>query len=212
MPFAIVLDAPANDKVTALLWRTLRWFDVEVGSVPVLSIVACRTSGATRSEQRACRGNLMAQLRAAGCGHVMLMGRGAVGAWRTDVAVEQMRGGVYCWAPGGRVAEWMIGVTFGPGKVLADYTKRALGEWREDWGKLIENWREGIGIEGLGDRCRWKGREGMCGEWVDRYDVDGIAWCKRHWEEGRRGNGRTRKIWSKGDQLRLGGMGGTGEP
>lgn len=153
-----------------LLRSMLEEAGVDPATVLFLNTVSCFPHG-TPSEQslRACRGNLDAQMDVANCPYVILAGNTALWQWRADLTVTKSNGIVF--VRGGRA--------FMP-TLHPSYVLRAR-DGREDVVGALQGMRSIVeGDLGVGWFFGRKCAVGGCGEWVDHYDPEGVAWCQRH--------------------------------
>jgi hypothetical protein len=172
---------------------------VDPDKVAWVSVVGCRpytVEGKLRrpsaKEREACEYNLMESLDAASCPQVLLVGAGAVSAWRKDVRITQMSDKVGIWRD-----RWVVGAVESP-DVVNRQEGATLREWMQSVGRVVEMIL-GDMAAGLGDRCMDK----RCTEAVDAWDSDGLPWCKRHLEIKNRKRPRefvdVRLPWGEGE-------------
>lgn len=121
-----------------------------------------------KEEQVACRGNLRDQVVSSGATYCLLVGGIATQAWRGDLKVSDVHGRVFIW--GGM---WVVMPVFHPAAILRDMTKK--NPTIKDLEKFARVVNGDEGLTALEVRCV------KCGEGVEHYDPDGVAWCGRHW-------------------------------
>lgn len=121
-----------------------------------------------RDEMVSCRGNLRDQVVASGALYVVLAGGIATQAWRSDLKVSDVHGKVFIW--GGM---WMVMPVFHPAAILRDQTKKK--PTMADLERFAEVVAGDVGLGALEVRCV------KCGDDVDHYDPDGVAFCGKHW-------------------------------
>lgn len=181
--FAVLTATPLRDRGLAYAKGTLGAFGVDSGDVAWLSASPLITGDTTTphlGEMKEWRDWCLDCITAANVEHVLLMGSGAVGCWRSDVQVGGMElgrtgNGIGLWTVRGR--QMIIGVTVSPYAVLGDRTLE--GAWQRGigrWGNIVQ---EREGLHALGVSCVTP----RCGEPVWGYDASGVAWCGRHWRD-----------------------------
>lgn len=121
-----------------------------------------------REEMMACRGNLRDQVISSGATYCLLVGGIATQAWRSDLKVSDVHGRVFLW--GGM---WIVMPIFHPAAILRDQTKKK--PTIDDLAKFSQVVKDDAGLTALEGKCV------KCGEYVNHYDPDGVAWCERHW-------------------------------
>lgn len=119
-------------------------------------------------EMKACRGNLRDQIVASGALYVLLVGGIATQSWRSDLKVSDVHGSVFLWGK-----TWVIMPIYHPAAILRDQTKK--NPTIKDLEKFHRIVSQGQVLEALETRCV------KCGDGVEHYDPDGVAWCERHW-------------------------------
>lgn len=121
-----------------------------------------------REEMVACRGNLRDQVVASGALYVVLAGGIATQAWRGDLKVSDVHGKAFIW--GGM---WVVMPVFHPAAILRDQTKKKPTQ--VDLARFAQIVNNDEGLSALEVQCV------KCGEDVDHYDPDGVAFCGKHW-------------------------------
>lgn len=159
---------PAGKLMRALM--TTAGFDLD--EVSWCNVVSCwphrEPPTPNRQEMIDCRGNLRDQVVASGALYVVLAGGIATQAWRGDLKVSDVHGRCFIW--GGM---WVVMPVYHPAAILRDQTKKKPTMTDLEKFARVVNGDEGLGA--LEVRCV------KCGEDVDHYDPDGVAFCNRHW-------------------------------
>lgn len=117
-----------------------------------------------------CRELLFQCLDAADVDYVLLHGAHAMGAWRNDVTLKQVAGGLHLWKN-----RWFVFPTYHASAVLRQDGFEAK-EWRKQLGKFVGHVQDQDGFEAFATRCAR--RVDGCSEPMYAYDEDGIAWCR----------------------------------
>lgn len=155
-----------------LLKAMMRQAEFDVDDVAWMNVVSCwptrEPPTPKKEEQIACRNNLRDQVVASGALYVLLVGGIATRAWRGDLTVSDVHGRCFIW--GGM---WVVMPVYHPAAILRDATKKKPTQ--NDLEKYARVVHEDQGLGALEVKCV------KCGEDVDHYDPDGVAFCQRHW-------------------------------
>ncbi len=150
-----------------------------------MNVVCCwpkadgRTRGPTDKEMLACRKNLDRQLEVASWSNVLLVGGYALKAFRSDLKITHVQGGVFVWR-----GSYVVMPVFHPAAILRDKTlRKPTQESLSFWYRIVsgqESW-----LNGLKRSCI------RCGGLADRYDTDMVPYCTRHYDQW------GMKVWQK---------------
>ena len=121
-------------------------------------------------------------LEAADVDYVLLHGGHAKNAWRTDLTIDQVGGGMYLWKN-----RWMVSVVNHVSAVMRKDSDINETSWNLSIGRFVDNVREGRGLESLGVACV------KCYHPVFGYDPDGVGYCREHIAQGLKGRERAIK-------------------
>jgi hypothetical protein len=175
----IVTEFPCDSHHRKLIRSALSMSEfVDVDRLAWVPVVGCRPrtdEGTLRRpsaiERKACEFNFMTAMTAANAPLVLLVGAGAVSAWRSDVRIEHMRGLVGVWRD-----MWSVAAVETP-----DVVNRREGATLRDWMRTVVeavDLLHGDMLSGMGTRCLDK----KCTEPVFGWDKEAMPWCKRHLE------------------------------
>ncbi len=175
----VVTEFPCDAHHRKLIRSALSMSEfVDVDRLAWVPVVACRPrdeAGTLRrpstGERKACEANFYTGLTAANCPLVLLVGAGAVSAWRSDVKIEHMRGLMGVWRD-----MWTVAAVETP-DVVNRREGATLREWMQTVAAAIDV-LHGDMLAGMGTRCI----NPKCTEPVFGWDKDAMPWCQRHLE------------------------------
>lgn len=181
---------PAGRLMRAMM-QSAGW---DLDEVAWCNTVSCLSSGAPGViERKACRGNLRDQVAGSGATYVILAGSTACDAWRGDLKVSDVHGGVFLW--GGL---WVVMPVYHPAAILRDMTlkSRTIGDltrFQLIAGEVMgDSW-----MDALGEKCV------KCGDTVVHYDPDAVPYCQRHWLKHGGEWKRERERWENSKKERV---------
>lgn len=125
------------------------------------------------SQLLAYRSVTMSALAAANNRYVIIVGANTLKLWRKELILKQVAGNVVVWE-----SRYVAFPMMSPANVLRDPTLQ--GQWREQMYKFADVVTERGELEELGRHCV----DLKCTDTVMMYDVDGVPWCKRHYQRG----------------------------
>lgn len=155
-----------------------------------MNVVNCwptKAPGETRApnkqEVASCRHNLEAQLQAANCGYVLLVGATALRSFRDDLQLKRDHGWVFSW-----MDKWTIMPIYHPAAILRDRSYKIPTE--QDLGRFSQLLAGGVaGIDLIEDHCV------KCEGAAEMYDRDAVPYCDRHWERNKNEWKNQREKW-----------------
>lgn len=169
---------PANGKYTRIIRHALSMVDTvtveRVSFVPVTGCVPRVDNGSlrasTRAEVKTCEANMYRAMDAANSPSVLMLGKGAMQAWRPNLTVEAVDGMVCVWRD-----QWEVAVVEHPAAAVHE-GKAAILEWQRKIARAVRMLHAGDVLDGMGGRCVMK----KCNEPVFAWDQDAVPWCRDH--------------------------------
>ncbi len=131
-----------------------------------------------------CRENMFAQMQAAWCQIVLLVGATAIRTWRFDMKVERVNGKVYVWDD-----QFIVIPCIHPAAVLrhAPGAKDKLNAAVEVLAKVVRH--EETALTFMDDDCI------RCDTHLTHIDRDGVGYCDQHWPKGQHERTKSRQRW-----------------
>lgn len=192
-PYLVIGEAPGAEedrkgkvfvgRSGALLRAAIKEAGISLHRVAFCNVVSCRPEGnrtPSDAEVASCRPNLRLQMAAARPQVVVVCGATALKAFQPGFQTTADRGRP--WWERGRV----FIPTWHPAFVLRHKTQVRYGELLEDLKQARWRVRNAAGGGTLSDR--WPEDCRVCHGPVERYTVDGVAYCAGHYRE--KGKGR----------------------
>lgn len=156
----------------------------------------------TPAEQDEARADLFDALDAADVEYVLLHGLHAVKAWRVDVKMTEVVGGLYLMHN-----RWLVYPINHATAVLRQDGYDAA-EWRRQLAQFVEHVENGSGFDVFRESCIKNLSTGSgCSGGFYAWDEDGVPWCSAHYDEGRKGVKKHAKRDAKRHAARQQGLG-----
>lgn len=172
-----------HGRAGSVLARTMAGAGVPADRVTYLTAVACWPNNGPRASkpptlQQAvtCRQNLMVALDAADVDYVILLGAWATRAWRGDLGVTAVAGGMYLWQQ-----RWFVLPIEHTNSVLREGATVEARTWRDHVVTACQRVISGAGFEEFSHQCV------KCTAPMYGWDEDGVPWCAEHFNDGRGG-------------------------
>ena len=180
--FTVLTDTPQprNDPAMKLLKALMRDAKIDpVDDVLWASVLCCPSEKAPNNQERlACRRNLTVQLEASYSPYVLLVGAGAVDAWRNDIAVSKQHGQFFVWGD-----LYVVMPLIHPGAALRDGGfKREIRDDLKRWHDVVYSGDNPL--LHLGEECV------KCGGVAMMWDRDGVPYCTPHFD-------KNKNVWMK---------------
>lgn len=212
---AIVSEAPdgkdvvrgqlGSGRAVSMIHSVLRDSGITSEQISYMTAVSCWPHEVNESgkmvqrspsgkESGICRQHVRRMVEAADVDYVLLLGAHALRAWRGDVTLAKVAGRLGLWNN-----RWFVWAAQHPHAVL-----RGDSVDVKTWTKGIRDFAEAVtgavGIEGLATDCA------ECKAPMLAWDEDGIAWCDKHYDNGRTGRGHVNGGRAKPVDINQGGL------